>query len=107
MINTNIGFILRNARLDHEMTQQEVADWLGVSLWTYNRLENGKRHFDKEWIKDLPPKLRFPVVQYLQNACNDEMVFLSGLAQLDAPRPLRRGDAPRSPLARGDLQPAV
>jgi len=105
MINTNIGLILRNTRLDHEMTQQEVADWLGVSLWTYNRLENGKRHFDKEWIKDLPPKLRFPVVQYLQNACNDEMVFLTGLAQLDAPRALRRGDAPR--FTRGDLQPAV
>lgn len=39
-------------RVDHDYTQTDMAERLGVSLATYNLIENGKRRGSKEfWLK--------------------------------------------------------
>ena len=48
---------LRSSRLSAGMTQQELADILGITPWTYNRIEKGKRSFQAEWLRKLPPIL--------------------------------------------------
>ena len=42
---------LKVLRVKHELTQQQLADKLGVSVSTYNLLEMGKRDGNKElWL---------------------------------------------------------
>jgi hypothetical protein len=95
-----IGRMLRDARFAENMTQQEVADALGVSLWTYNRLENGRRHFDEAWIERLPVGLRQPIVKYMESRCHAQLDFLRRVLQ---PQPA----LPRPKLMRGDSVPAL
>jgi transcriptional regulator with XRE-family HTH domain len=41
-----IGPTLKRAREDAHLTQEAVAKMIGVSVWTYNRLERGYRNCD-------------------------------------------------------------
>lgn len=38
--------ILKNARKEKSLTQQQVADWLGISLRYYQNIEQGSRTGD-------------------------------------------------------------
>lgn len=39
-------------RIDHELTQPQAAEKLGVSTTTYNLIENGKRRGSQEfWLR--------------------------------------------------------
>jgi DNA-binding XRE family transcriptional regulator len=79
-LNT-VGPTLRKAREAAGLTQTEVADALGITLWTYNRLENGKRTFESGWISHLPPSMRRPVVRLLVHRAQQNLNFLRGLDQ--------------------------
>lgn len=46
----NRGFRLKECRLENKMTQQQVADYLGVSRVCYTNYENGKREIPIENI---------------------------------------------------------
>ena len=117
MSQIEIGGMLREARFIQDMTQQEVADAIGVSLWTYNRLENGRRHFDQRWVERLPNGLRQPIVKHLQDLCHERLEFLHRLAARDSVRAASRprfvrGDAPiaqivRPRFVRGDERQAA
>jgi transcriptional regulator with XRE-family HTH domain len=64
--NTELGRVLRATREAAGLTQNELADCLGVSLWTYNRFENGARVLKgDDWVERLPPVMRRPVVACL------------------------------------------
>lgn len=65
MVNTELGWALRMARLGNGILQRQVADWLNVSLWTYNRVENGYQPFRSEWLLRLPPIMRNPVAEHI------------------------------------------
>jgi DNA-binding XRE family transcriptional regulator len=71
-----VGIVLRNARRNAGYTQEQVAEMLGISLWTYNRLENGRRTFDQDWIECLPQNLRLPVIRYLRSQFESEITRL-------------------------------
>ena len=73
MTTTTLGAVLAEARLamidpdtDEPMTQVKLADILGISRWTLNRVENGHAQFQNEWLPLMPSAIRTPVVQYLQ-----------------------------------------
>lgn len=43
---------LKVFRVTHNLTQQQLADKMGVSLSTYNLIESGKRRGSQEfWVK--------------------------------------------------------
>ena len=43
---------LKLLRVKHNLTQQQLADQLGVSVSTYNLVENGQRRGSQEfWLK--------------------------------------------------------
>ena len=84
MSQIEIGGMLREACFIQDITQQEVADAIGVSLWTYNRLENGRRHFDQRWVERLPNGLRQPIVKHLQDLCHERLEFLHRLRRVTA-----------------------
>lgn len=43
---------LKVLRIKHNLTQQQLADQLGVSVSTYNLIENGQRRGSQEfWLK--------------------------------------------------------
>ncbi|WP_409229436.1 helix-turn-helix transcriptional regulator [Gudongella sp. SC589] len=44
------NFKLKQARAERDMTQQELAQAIGLSLMAYNLKENGKRAFVEEEI---------------------------------------------------------
>lgn len=44
------NFRLKQARAEKNITQQELADAIGVTVMTYNLKENGKRAFIEEEI---------------------------------------------------------
>jgi DNA-binding XRE family transcriptional regulator len=81
-LNT-IGPTLRKAREDAKLTQIEVATALGISLWTYNRLENGRRTFESSWVPLLPDSVRKPVVQLLTIRAQQNLNFLRSLSRSD------------------------
>lgn len=50
----SIGKVLRETRRELGMSQSDVAALLGVSLWSYHRVEHGTRSFDPAWVRLLP-----------------------------------------------------
>jgi transcriptional regulator with XRE-family HTH domain len=49
-----IGSVLREARERSGLSLREVGERLGMSLWSWNRVETGERAFDPDWIVLLP-----------------------------------------------------
>jgi hypothetical protein len=78
VLNT-VGPALRKARIEANLTQTDVAESLGISLWTYNRLENGRRTFEQKWVRLLPPEIRPPIVQLLTSRAMTQLRFLRSL----------------------------
>jgi hypothetical protein len=62
------------------LSQEEVADMLGVSVWTYNRLEKGHRSFDTGWLPYMPQPFREPIADHLAQIHLDEGARLRQLA---------------------------
>jgi DNA-binding XRE family transcriptional regulator len=82
-LNT-IGPTLRKARIDANLNQIDIAEALGISLWTYNRLENGKRTFESHWVSLLPEKVRRPVVQLLTQRAQQNLNYLRSLGHTNS-----------------------
>jgi len=76
-----IGDAIRKARTNAELTQQEMADNLGISLWTYNRLENGKRTFDTEWLAKLPYGMRPTIAAVLSARYRAQLDIIGAASQ--------------------------
>jgi transcriptional regulator with XRE-family HTH domain len=79
LANVNLGKVMKRARLLANMTQIEVADYLGISRWTYIALEQGRGLLHNEWIDQLPQAMRNPVIDYLA-----ERHFAAGKEQIAA-----------------------
>ena len=60
-----LGKVLRDARSDAGLTQEQVAAAIGVSLSCYNRVENGGRRFKMRWLPRLPAPLRREAAGFL------------------------------------------
>jgi hypothetical protein len=58
-----------------------MADALGVTLWTYNRLENGHRYLKKAWLQAMPLSVRIPVIRYLRSQHEAAMAELQRMAE--------------------------
>ena len=58
MINRTVCETLRDRRLALGISQTELARTLGISVWSLNRIENGKRSFD---ASSLLPRLPTPI----------------------------------------------
>jgi len=83
MTRTNdetFGSVLRRARLAADLTQEELAAALGVSMWTVSRLENGHLNPNVAWLEKMPMKVRQPVIRYLEGMLKAEQEKLRRLA---------------------------
>jgi len=63
---TPLGLIMEDARKAMGLHQNELADMMGVSRWTLNRVINGHAQLQDEWIDLMPMPVREPVIRYLQ-----------------------------------------
>jgi DNA-binding XRE family transcriptional regulator len=63
--NLEIEQIIKNVRHDFGMTQEEMADYLGVNKWTYIAFENGRGDFHTSWLTNLPRDVRKRIVTRL------------------------------------------
>lgn len=52
-MNDYLRINMKKFRLQHKKTQQQVADYLGIDISTYNKYENGKRKVEVETVKKL------------------------------------------------------
>lgn len=52
-IQSKVRLRVKQLRLDHNKTQDEIAKYLGVDKSTYNKYENGKRKFNNDVVKEL------------------------------------------------------
>lgn len=52
-IQSKIRLRVKSLRLEHNKTQEEIANYLGVDKSTYNKYENGKRKFNNDVVKAL------------------------------------------------------
>jgi DNA-binding XRE family transcriptional regulator len=74
-----VGATLRRARIDAGIQQQDLAEALGISVWTLNRLEHGCRSFDPEWLELLPPLIARPVVGLLSAHARQQYLNVRGM----------------------------
>lgn len=81
-----IGELLRAAREDADLTQSRVAKALGISLWSYNRLENGRRRFEPQWIADLPAQIRPAMVEFFRHRAERELALLREVGRIRRPQ---------------------
>ena len=58
---------LKKYRLDHNLTQPEMAVKLGVSIGTYNALENGRTELNTGTIDKISKLLRISVKTVREN----------------------------------------
>lgn len=61
----SVGSILREERVRAGLTSTEVAAALGVSIWTYSRVESDQRTFDDGWIGRFPDVVRGAIAERL------------------------------------------
>lgn len=52
---------LKKFRLDHNLTQYEMCGLLGVSIATYNALENGKTNINTDTVDKISQLLKIGV----------------------------------------------
>lgn len=57
---------IRAIRTEKKISQQEIADFLGISQGTYNRIENGSIELKISDLKKIAEKLEIPASQLLQ-----------------------------------------
>ena len=58
---------LKEYRLNHNLTQEEMAKELDVAVATYNRLENGKTSIYTDTIDKISKLLNIPVDKVRKN----------------------------------------
>ena len=83
-----IGEVLREAREAADLRQGELANMLGISRWTQNRLESGHGYFRMEWLRLLPAAMREPVVTAIQALYEAEVEALDPLIPTPEPPPV-------------------
>src|SRR5208282_744019 len=66
MINRAVSETLRDRRLALGISQTELAQMLGISVWCLKRVEHGERRFDECWLPRLPSLIANPII-YLMN----------------------------------------
>lgn len=59
--------ILRDLRIDHDLTQEEIADYLGIEQQSYSNYENGKRQIPT-WVVSKLSKFYKVSTDYLLGA---------------------------------------
>jgi DNA-binding XRE family transcriptional regulator len=96
-----IGPTLKRAREDAHLTQEAVAKMIGVSVWTYNRLERGYRNWDDAILHRLPAAMRPQVARFLSDRYTQR---LRALQRVESPgqAPAQRAETPgqRQPMRR-------
>lgn len=65
------GLVLRSARLAAGMTQTDLAETLGISVWVLNRLEHARRQFEESWLARMPEAIREPVAAAIARHYSD------------------------------------
>lgn len=58
---------LKSLRSLKDLTQQDMADLLGVTIQTYNKKENGKATFTAEEYKNMSELFEVPIVNLMTN----------------------------------------
>jgi ribosome-binding protein aMBF1 (putative translation factor) len=76
--SSKIGGVLREARLAAGVSQGDLAEMLGLSIWCLNRVEHDKRGFDTEWVTRMPATLRAAVRDALAREVGAIQVFQRG-----------------------------
>ena len=71
--NALVGLALRRSRMAAGIEQRALALTMGVSIWTLNRTESGKRRFDVRWLEKLPPEIRAPVASLLRGRMQQQL----------------------------------
>ncbi len=84
----SLGRVLRDARRNAGLTQQEIADMLDISLWSYNRIENGRRTFTTAWISKLPMAVRMPLIRMFTEQYESKIRVMQRLSHEPAPTQL-------------------
>ena len=75
----HMKFRLAEFRKRHELTQQQVADRIGISVGLYNQLESGKRRMNETYIQSLAALYRISPVQLIVDETRNDPLF----AELD------------------------
>lgn len=76
---TRIGARIKSARQDRNLTQSDVADYLGIGRAAYSNIENGYSLITVEHLRRLPKILYKPVNYFLDlevEVNDDEMEIL-------------------------------
>jgi DNA-binding XRE family transcriptional regulator len=72
MINRTVSETLRDRRQALGMSQTDLAQTLGISVWCLNRVEHGKRSFDTSWLPRLPTPIAKRIAYLLGYQMNQE-----------------------------------
>lgn len=68
-------FRLAQYRKERKMTQQQVADALGISVGLYNQLESGKRRMNETYLGDLAALYSVSPVQLIVDDVRNDPLF--------------------------------
>lgn len=71
--NTTVGKAIGAARVGAGMSQTDLADILGISIWSLSRVEHGNRAFDTEWLAVMPASLSGPIREVLTREINGDL----------------------------------
>lgn len=63
--SSNIGGVLRQARIDAGISQGDLARMLDIPASTLSRVERGTLWFDTDWVLRMPAPLRVVVREAL------------------------------------------
>ncbi len=72
-INQAVCATLRGRRLVRGISQKALAEFLGTSPSILNRVEQGKRRFEEDWLQRLPSAIAAPIVYLLDYQARQEI----------------------------------
>jgi transcriptional regulator with XRE-family HTH domain len=98
MINRTVCETLRDRRLALGISQTELARTLGISVWSLNRIEHGKRSFDASLLPRLPTPIAKRVAYLLGYEMSQEKKRLFEFRRTGRYRPFIRRRPPGWPF---------
>ncbi|MDD4530857.1 MAG: DUF4065 domain-containing protein [Candidatus Gracilibacteria bacterium] len=72
MFKNNIALLVKNLRNDTNVSQEDLANYIGISRLTYISAENGKRGFKKEEVEKIADFFEKPISDFFEEKINDK-----------------------------------